>query len=131
MAKNIGILTLTTGTVAGATRVTASQDGAIVAMDHTVAGLVQTLRNAGLTGTLKRGNGPVMQHDCRCCTFLGHSHGADHYACRGSLITRTGDDGGDYHSMPAAFMMGMTFDAGSALGAGVDLFKKAGCPGLR
>lgn len=109
MAKNIGTLTLASATVAGVARV---------------------------TGTLKRGVGPVFTHDCSCCTFLGHSLGADHYSCvRGSsmavsLITRTGDDGPDYHSMPAVFMVGITYPVGSPMGDTVALFLKAGAPGL-
>lgn len=130
MAKNIGTLTLTAGTVNGFPRVVASQDGAIIAVAGTVADLVKGLQAMGLSGTLKRADGPIFRHDCRCCTFLGHDAGADHYVCRGSLIARTGDDGPDYHSMPAVFMIGMTFPVGDYRGAGVALFRKAGCPGL-
>lgn len=136
MAKNIGTLTLATATVAGVARVAASQDGRLVAHAPDVKALIAMLQGMGLTGTLKRGVGPVFTHDCTCCRFLGHSLGADHYSCsRGgsmgvSLVTRTGDDGPDYHSMPAVFMVGITYPVGSPMGDTVALFIKAGAPGL-
>jgi hypothetical protein len=63
---------------------------------------------------------PAFRHDCNACRYLASLHDTregtrDLYACRDSIVIRTGHDGPDYASLPRAVALQLGGDYARAV----------------